>query len=157
MQIETTSTPPGEIAADALVIGIDTKGDLGDAAGSLDDELRQQIKHLVSSGEITGRANEVTALLAPRGVQAAQVVIVGLGPRQKIDAGIAHRASGSAAKSLASKTRERVAFALGDLQGDLLEAAVAGAIIGSEGQDLFRKSKKLNQPETVLFASAKSV
>ena len=81
---------------------------------------------VVEAKEITGKANEVTPLLAPVGVKAGQVVVVGLGDADEFDVGAAYRAAGSAAKYLAGKERAKVAFCFDGWSAQQTEAGVCG-------------------------------
>ena len=60
--------------------------------------LKGAIRELIERKEFTGKAYETAPLLVPVG-QAKQVLVVGLGKRDKFDAGMAYRASTAAAAS----------------------------------------------------------
>ncbi len=80
------------------------------------------------------------------------MLIVGLGEREKFNASVAFRAAAAAAKQLAGKKRASVAFFLGDTKADETEAAVAGAIVGCQGQDLYRAEKKRQPFDEILWS-----
>ena len=85
---------------------------------------------------------------APAGVAAGQILVVGLGERGGYDAGMAYRAAATAAKSLAGKPQSRVAYFLDPGDSALrTEAAIAGAMVGCQGQDLYRAEKKRTPPQ----------
>jgi leucyl aminopeptidase len=64
-----------------------------------------------------------------------------------------YRASAAASRHLASKERKSVAFYLGDLaRSEQRAQAVAGAIVGCQGQDLYRSEKKRHEFGELLFA-----
>jgi leucyl aminopeptidase len=142
MKVTTTSERVSEIAADAVVVGVYSEAGLSGSAEELNRATSGLLTRLVEAKEITGKKFEVVTLLAPPGVKARVVLVVGLGARESFDCGIASRAASAAAKSLAGKERGRVAFYLADnWQPEQVEAAVAGSVVGCVGQDLYRAKK----------------
>ncbi|MEK6247306.1 MAG: leucyl aminopeptidase, partial [Planctomycetales bacterium] len=124
------------------------------AAAEVDQASEGLISRLLESDEIETDLLSVTPLLAAPGVAASQVVCVGLGPRAKLDAGAAYRAAAAVAKRLASKPRKKVAFYLDDLEsGDITESAIAGSVVGCQGQDLYRREKKMHCFEQLLWTA----
>ncbi len=96
--------------------------------------------------EFTGKKLETYLVPALAGVKARNVLVLGLGAREKCDQGVAYRAAGAAAKALSGKKLDRVAFYACDSWNEAQQiAAIAGAINGCIGQDLYR-AKKARQP-----------
>ncbi len=157
MNIQPISTKAAETDADAIVVGIYSKRPLTGAAAEIDAATGGLIRRLVERQEIVGKPYELTPLHGPSGVRAPLVLIVGCGETEGFDRGMAYRVSAAAARQLAARRRNRVAFYL-DLpaQPQLLEAAVAGAIVGSQGADLYRAEKNRHPFGTLLWASAAS-
>ncbi|MEX2172811.1 MAG: leucyl aminopeptidase [Pirellulaceae bacterium] len=142
MAVTTTTVPLAQIAADALVIGVHAESPPAGLAADFDRASAGLLARLIESKEIAGKKGEVVTLLAPAGVKAGVVVVVGLGPKPSLDSGGAFKAAAAAARSLASKERGRVAFCLADgWSDDLVEAAVCGSLVGCVGQDLYRAKK----------------
>ncbi len=80
-------------------------------------------------------------------------MLVGLGERGKFDAGMAFRAAAAAARQLAGKRRAKVAFYLGEKwPAEWVESGVAGALVGCQGQDLYRAEKNRHPFDTLLWA-----
>lgn len=153
MNITVTNEPVTEVNADAVVVGHFQDSALGGPAAALDQAAGGALARLIESKDITGKHGEVTTLLALAGV-AATVVVVGLGKREELDRVAALRAASTAAKSLAGRRRDRVAFYLGDgWSNDLVEAAICGATIGCEGQDLYRAEKDLHPFGELLWSA----
>src|SRR5262249_47659808 len=76
------------------------------------------------------------------------------GRREKFDAGVAYRAAASAARALSGKPRATVAYFLDDGQDAArTEAAVTGAIVGCQGQDLFRTEKNRHPFTRLLWSN----
>jgi leucyl aminopeptidase len=81
------------------------------------------------------------------------VLIVGLGEREKLDTMAVYRASAAASRHLAGKERGRVAFYLGDaIPAGQHEHAIAGAVVGCQGQDLYRSERKRHPFAELQFA-----
>ena len=138
---------------DALALGIDAGGSLSTAARGVDAATGGVVSKLLAQKEFVGKANELLAVVAPAGLKARHLLLVGLGPAERIDAGAAYRAAAAAAMALSTKERKQVAFALDpDWPAELVENAVAGVIAGSQGQDLYRAEKKRYPFATLLWA-----
>lgn len=152
MPVTTTNQPLAQIAADALVFGLHIESTPSGPAAEFDRSSGGLLSRLIEAKEITGKKFEVITLHAPPGVQAGQVVVVGLGPKEGLDRGVAYRASAAAAKTLAGKQRTRVAFAIADQwTADLVEAGVAGSLVGCVGQDLYRAKKSRFPIENIVW------
>ena len=153
MPIAVTAEPLAQITADAVVIGIHVESPPAGFAAEFDRVANGLLTRLIEAKEITGKKCEVVTLLAPSGVKAKQVVVIGLGSKDALDRGAAHRAASATAKTLASKERGRVAFYLADhWPADVVEAAVCGSLVGCVGQDLYRAKKNRFPIAEVIWA-----
>jgi leucyl aminopeptidase len=156
VQIDSVKTPVLETAADAIAVGVFEDAPLAAAAAQLDAALNGAVRGLVERKEFTAHANETAPLLVPVG-KARQVLLVGLGKREKFDAGAAFRASASAARTLAAKPRASVALFLDDhWPADWTESGVSGAIVGCVGQDLYREEKKRHPFDKLLWSGGRA-
>jgi leucyl aminopeptidase len=146
---------PQSAEADAVVLFL-AEGAVGSGAvAEVDAAGGGLLSRLAAAGEITGRRYECVPLLAAPGVRAGQVVVVGLGPRERVDAGVLYRAAATAARHLAGRPRSRVVFvADGWWTTRQVEQAVAGAAVGMVGQDLYRAEPKRTRFGTTVWASA---
>ena len=149
------SARPDTIEADAIVTFL-TEGGVGSGAiAAVDAAADGVISRLASAGEISGKRYECVPILAPPRLRAGQIVVVGLGRREEVDAGVLHRAAATAARQLAGRPRARVAFvADGSWTARQVEQAVAGAAVGMVGQDLRRAEKKRTRFGTTLWLGA---
>ncbi len=95
-------------------------------------------------GDLSCKVGKLTLLHAVPGVAAQCVLVVGGGQADKFDAATAFRCAGAATKRLADRQRENVAIDFGNLPQDVAAAAIAGAINGCHGQDLYRAEKNLH-------------
>lgn len=143
MHVTRTQTDVTAAMVEAVVVGAFSDAGPAGAAGEVDRAAGGLVGRLVERKEITGKAYELTPLWSAAGVAAPLVLVVGLGEQAKLDRQVAFRAAAAAARHLAGKERGRVAFYLGeDWRADLAESGVAGAVVGCQGQDLYRTEKK---------------
>ena len=140
MKVETTAVAPQEFDGEAIVVGVWSEGSLPRSTAAIDQASGGVISRLIELKEISTARCDVTPLLAPVGVQASLVVVVGLGSQDDQKPGLGQQAAGAAAKYLASRARKSVGFYL-DLES--AETAIAGAMVGCVGQDLFRTERNL--------------
>src|SRR3954469_19626194 len=110
MAVTTTNEKLSDLSADGIVIGIHADASPSGPAEEFNRATGGLLSRLIEAKEITGKKYETQALLAPSGIKAKQVLVVGLGSRDALDRGIAFRAASAAAKTLAGKERGRVAF-----------------------------------------------
>ena len=146
---------PEGIEAEALVLFV-TEGQItsGTAAG-IDQATGGLLARLAAAGEISGKPCECVSLLATPGLAAAQLVVVGLGPRDKIDTGTIYRAAATATRHLSSRPRSRVVLIADSLwTSRQVEQAVAGAAVGMVGQDLYRAEKKRTPFRSTIWTGA---
>ena len=155
MQSSLTDKPVHSIETYAVVVGCYSDGKLPAAAKQIDEAAGGALTKLIEAKEISGKPGSLATVLAPAGVAATLVVVVGLGDREKLDRGAAFRAAASASKQIGSKERKSAAFYLDDgWDADIVAAAVCGAIVGCQGQDLYRTKKNLFPFEEVHWAGS---
>lgn len=149
------SLQPESVEAEALVV-FATEGGIGaGAVAQVDAAVGGVIARLAAAGEISGKACECVSILAPAGIAAGQLLVVGLGKREELDQGVLYRAAATAAKTLAARKRGMVAFLSdGSWSTRQIEHAVAGATVGMVGQDLYRKEKKRTAFGTTIWLAA---
>jgi leucyl aminopeptidase len=129
MRIQRVTQPPTEVKSDWLILGL-FEEEAGLPGGIEGTGVAATIERLRSAKDVRGTLGELTVLHEPSGVAAGAVLLVGLGPRSRFDAGAAFTAAVAATKRLAGKARENVALVLPDV--DDVPAADA-AITTSEG------------------------
>lgn len=156
MKLRLTSDNPSKVEADAIVVGIAQADSAGEAifgpAREIDEATDGSLTRLFEEKELSGKPNEITTLLAPKGVTATRVVLVGLGKRSQSSQKIAFQAAAAAAKHLAGKKRNTVAFYLFEsCEPEQAAAGVSGAVVGCQGQDLHRKEHDLHPPGEILW------
>lgn len=97
--------------------------------------------------EFHGADNEDIVFYAPSGVLAAQIMIIGLGKKDKIEGEMLRRACGSAIKKCIQKEIAEALFVVPGVEfihigpDVVLEAMVEGALLGNYQFDQFKKPK----------------
>lgn len=153
MPVSATSVSVTQLEADAVVVGIYADSSPAGAAAELDKATGGLLTRLIERKEITGKKNEITTILGPAGVKAHTAVVVGLGPKDTFDRGVAFRAAATASKHLAGKERAKVGYYLADdWTAQQSESGVAGSIVGCVGQDLYKAKKKHFPPGETLWS-----
>ncbi len=153
MKVTTIQSGVLETPADAAVVGIYADEALAGAAAAVDEATGGVVSRLIEQEEFHAKAGECATLWSVPGAASGLTLLVGLGPREKLDRQTVFRAAGAAAKQLAGKQRGKVAFFLGELpEAALHESGVLGAMAGCQGQDLHRAEKNLNPFDEILWA-----
>ena len=94
---------PGQMEVDALAVPLAQPLDSlsGDAARTLDDELRRRLSRLAESGELRGDRGEALLVHLDGEPSAPRIVAAGLGRRDELDLDAFRTAGAMAARSLA--------------------------------------------------------
>ena len=143
MNAHVTQIPFNDLDVDALVVPLFASDPRLGPIAEVDRATGGLITRLVEAKELTGKKYELVPLFALPGIKSRQVLVVGLGERHSLDAMTVYRATAAAARNLAGKERGRVAFCSGEALGpERNELVVAAAIVGCEGQDLYRAERK---------------
>jgi leucyl aminopeptidase len=145
MQVKLQFLPLSDVQADWLVAGTWEGEDLSGALTQLDGKLGGTLAQLRQAGDITGKANELTTVLAPRGIAAQRLLVVGLGKRASVDRAGLIAAAAAAMRAVTGKQRQRIALAVPENVPQLdweetARAVCAGAMQGAYGPGI-RKSE----------------
>lgn len=134
---------PSQFKADAIIVFLSEDGMSLGASAPLDQATNGLLSQLIKQGDLTGKPYDCVSLFAPTGLACGQLLVVGVGPTAGISPGLLYRAAATAARQLAGRPRQRVAFlAEGSWDNEQLEQAVAGGAVGMIGQDLYRTEKR---------------
>ena len=135
-ELTLTTARPAVTAADALVLG--AYGPTAPATDPVptDPQWAQAVAAAALAGA-TGKAGEVVTVPGVDGIAARRVVVVGLGSRDKADAGGVRRAAGAASRATAGL--DSVVSTLSSLD---LSAAAEGHLLGAYAFDRYLAPKK---------------
>ena len=151
MSIQPAPENLAQLEADAVVIGVDSELSTP-AARQLDELTGGLLTRLLQQEEWKPKLASTFRLYAPVGMNVPLAVLVGLEDDDYPVAARAFRAAGAGAKAVAGKPRGQVAFYLDSgWDAEAHTQAIAGALVGSQGQDLYRAEKRLHPPEQLLW------
>ena len=144
MQIMIERKPLDQVEADALIVPV--------FEGRKD--ARFGAEDLFASGEVAGKALELTLLHHAPGVRATRVLLVGAGKADKFDAAGLRRLTGAAVRHLKGKSVKKAAFVLdAEFSGsDFASAAVEGAILGNFEPDRYKTCDDKKTMDTFIVA-----
>jgi leucyl aminopeptidase len=115
--------------------------------------LAELLGRLIAAKDLTAAVGDMLTIHGPAGLAAGSVLVVGLGNREKFDAGTAFTAGFALAKRLASKPREQVALTLpagiDPWASGWVSALVEGVVAGTRGPGL-RKTEANRHPFGIL-------
>ena len=149
MRCESFSGDMVQSACDCLVVGIDERWAESEEIAKVNAATNGLLGRLIETEEISAKPLKITQMIAPAGVSAKLLVTVGLGSRDSAHPSVYSHAAAAALKTAASKKRNLVRVAGFHASPMLLRGAVAGAMVGCVGQDLFRKEKSLFPPDCI--------
>jgi leucyl aminopeptidase len=138
VRFTSTTIAPADVESDWLVVGLvqDTPPD-----AALDQRLGGQLTLLREAGDLTGKPLELVSILSPAGIRARRLLLVGLGPADRLSRASVHDSFAAALRSITARRFGRVAAVVPQAAGalDATSAALAtaiGAIQGSFGPGL---------------------
>ena len=126
------SASPAKTRADVVVVGVvkTPKGPrLADGGEDVADAYGRRLRPLLSSLGVTGKAHEVATIPTSGTINAALLVLVGLGDEAEVDQVAVRRAAGAAIRSVGNAAS--VAFALPAADAEQVRAVAEGARLGA--------------------------
>ena len=111
---------------------------------------------MIADKDVTGSLGELTPFYEVAALKAQSLLLVGLGPRDRFDAGAAFSAGFAFSKRLASKRRETVAVVLpeSDDRETIAKALIEGAIVATRGPGLKKSEANRHAFETLSLVIA---
>ena len=152
--VESSQVVPHEYDGDALVVTHHSAETLMGSLTALDAHANGYFSQLFNDGDLHSEVGKLSVHCKVPGLRARCVIVVGAGSKDAWNADVAFRCGGAATKRLADRERGRVGLCFGPLDSRTTAAAVAGALNGCTGQDLFRHEKKLQPPQTMEWLSS---
>jgi leucyl aminopeptidase len=149
MRIEFTSTKdiPGANGALALIAFEDAM--LSGAVGELNRTTGGAVERALSGGRFSGKPGQTLQLVAPHGVDVAQVILVGAGKQAEFDERAAELASARAYQAIKTSGPESLTIEL-PLGGEVLAAhAALGVSLAAYRFDRYRTTEKAEKKPSV--------
>ena len=149
MRIEfvAQTAPPSAGVAVAVLVYEDCR--LSDTAGEIDAQLGGALGRAMAGGRFTGAKGRTLELVAPSGTEAARVVLVGVGPQDKLDdQGIEHAAAHAYhAVKLSGASVLELRFS--GLNPDQAARAAFGAELAAYRFDRYRTTEKADAKPSI--------
>ena len=149
MNVQLLRTPPVEVAADWLAIGV-FEGQTTSPPSFRGTSLGDLIEELLTSKELAGDVGSTLPLYGVAGIKATSVILFGLGSKEKFGAGAAFSAGTAVSKKLATKQRATVAVLLPEGPLATASALTEGLVVGTVGPGM-RKSDPSRYAFDTLF------
>src|SRR5690348_6897153 len=118
---------PRPIGSGALIVGATEGATLLPAAVAADREASGALKRALGFSRFTGKSGQMLEVLAPAGVKASRLVLVGLGAAPELDRGRVEAAAASAIGRLGTAGESEVTFHIDVPKGSKLKAPVLAA------------------------------
>lgn len=153
MKLQLATSSWTTAAGDWLIVGLPESFELAGPVGALDEALGGQIARVRESQDFTGKAAETLVIQGLAGIRAKRLLLVGLGPADKLTGAGLNKAMMTAARAASAKKTERIAVAIARTVFDktgpagltlarCLQIAATALTVGCVGQDLYRAEKK---------------
>jgi leucyl aminopeptidase len=147
-----------EVHADWMILFTWENGERECTPGLGRSALGDTVARLKKSGDIKGKANELTSLLEVHGIAASRVMVVGLGKPESIDRAAVTDAAAAAARAITTKEYDRVALVLpvgapGLDWTTVATAAGVGILQGSHGPGLRKSETARFEPREIAIVA----
>ena len=145
MNLSFDSTSPARIETPALAGYVFDKDDrIEGALAELDRATGGRLKRLAESGELTGKALEMTLVHDLPGLAASRLLLVGAGKPEKFDGAVLRRVAAAALRCLRAKSVTRMTFLLREGERTLAgaQAVTEGLLLGAFDSDFYKTEKK---------------
>lgn len=127
----------------ALVVAAFDDGQFDDPAERADEASGGALARAVAASRFSGKPNQTLTLLAPSGLSASRVLIVGLGTADKLDGKVMQAAGGTVAAELATSGEKSATAVFGDGVPAALTADFGyGSLLRSYRFDKYRTREK---------------
>lgn len=134
-----------EIEADALVTYVfDKDARIEGVAAEIDKATGSLLKNLTDSGELTGKALEMTLLHQPAGPAAKRLLVVGAGKAEKFTFADLRKLAGAALRHLKARGVKSLAFVARETHRDstAAQAVTEGLLLAQFDPDKYKTDKK---------------
>lgn len=148
--LNVSTLAPADLDADVLVVGVAPAGDDGVSVVGIESGPLASVGTGLRMLGLTGAVDETARLLAPEGVSATSILVVGLG-RGTLTAEALRTAAGTAARTLGSVAR--IAFALPTVTLADVQAVLEGAAMGGYRFTGYRSSEATSGTTDVIAAT----
>tara|TARA_R110002095_G_scaffold135682_3_gene117646 strand:- start:1209 stop:2708 length:1500 start_codon:yes stop_codon:yes gene_type:complete len=162
MGTQFTNESISSLSADWLVIGLIESAPLTPAVAKLDESLSGLITRLIAHEDFTGKLAATSSLLGLTEIKTPRILLVGLGSAATLSLASLEKAMMTAARTISAKQNTRAAVLLPDLEKTSVTAdeaaclVTASMVVGSVGQDLYRKEAARHPFQEILIAGTEA-
>lgn len=149
MKLETFGSDWILSPCDALVLAIDDDWRNRPVVQQLSQATGGWLASVLESGEVSTKPNKVSLLYRLPQIATPLLALVGIGCGNATPAFAYARAAGAAVRAIMNRKRGTVRFVMPDLSPLELRSAIAGAIAGCVGQDLYRSEHTSFEPDVM--------
>ena len=146
---------PEAAAAGAIVVGVLDERKLSPGAAALDKRAGGALTRALGAGRAKGKAEETVQILAPSGIDATRILLIGLGKADTLDAVLWQRFGGRLVAFLNAEGEKAAVVPVEAIAGSKLSAAeiaaniAFGARMRSYRFDKYRTKEKPEQKPTL--------
>ena len=149
MKIDFVSSRAGAGGADAVAVLAFEGKELSVSAEHLDGELSGAIKRAIAQGRFTGALGQTLDLVAPHGVDAARVVIVGAGKRRDFNGRAAELAAAHAFQATKGSGAPALIMRMAGLSAEEAARAALGIRLAAYRFDKYRTTEKPDKKPSI--------
>ena len=149
MKIEFVPAAAQASASDAVAMLVFEPRELSTAAGHLDGELSGAVRRAVDQGRFTGAAGQTLDLIAPHGIAAARVIVVGAGKKHDFDGRAAELAAAHAFQAAKGSGATALVMRLAGATAEQGARAAFGARLAAYRFDKHRTTEEADKKPSV--------
>lgn len=157
MNVTISNQAATDTPADWLLLGITESEELGEALQTIDRALGGILTRLQERGDLTGKANELTLLPDVSGLQADRMMIVGLGPADRMSRASFAKSMSTAIRRVTTREQQTLAISLPAVAqkqfgvSSLLECLTDLATVHGSGAGLYKAEQERFPLKSCLF------
>jgi leucyl aminopeptidase len=155
MQITFESRPYAALETEALVSYVFEENDpIQGRISELDQTASGLLRNLAKSGEVSGKALEMTLIHVPAGLKAARLLLVGAGKREQFTSAALRKLAGAALRYLKARSVKQLAFLVRENNAteESAQAIAEGVLTANFETDKYKTEKKNDKSiDTVLL------
>lgn len=147
------TSSPAAAASVALATLVWEGATLSAPAAQLDAATGGAVSRALANGRFKGAKGRTLELVAPSGLEADRLLLVGGGPQDAMDASVVEHAAASAYQAVKASGSERLVLRLDDLSPELVAHAALGAGLAAYRFDRYRTTQKADARPSVAFCT----
>ena len=158
MNTNLSFSAPCQVETGCLVAVVLDHGEKDKPAPSVDTTdaaVRDAVKDIIASGEVTGKMFEITLLHRPAGLKAKRLLLIGGGKAKNFSSAELHKLAAAAVRTLKGKTIRSFAFALPESVAapDAVASVVEGAFVGNFDPDYYKSDRKDQKIDSIAIVA----